>query len=89
VPFILEVTQGECPLPPEGEFSPEFRNFVSLCLEQDPEDRPPAKALLNHAFILKHRADVANLASFVRASIPEAQKRMLEDAQLTGQPPPQ
>uniref|UniRef100_H3AFW4 STE20 related adaptor beta n=1 Tax=Latimeria chalumnae TaxID=7897 RepID=H3AFW4_LATCH len=31
-------------------FSPYFQDFVELCLQQDPEKRPSANALLSHAF---------------------------------------
>ncbi|KAJ1186534.1 hypothetical protein NDU88_003315 [Pleurodeles waltl] len=31
-------------------FTPTFRNFVELCLQQEPEERPSASSLLSHAF---------------------------------------
>ena len=34
-----------------GEFSKSFKEFVSLCLNKDPEDRPSAKELMRHRFI--------------------------------------
>lgn len=40
----------------EGNFSPEFKNFVELCLQRDPRDRPSAKVLLKHPFIKKAKS---------------------------------
>jgi len=39
--------------PPEldSSFSPEFRDFVSLCLQKNPQDRPSAIDLLLHPFL--------------------------------------
>jgi len=35
----------------EGNFSKGFKEFVALCLNKDPEERPTAKDLLKHRFI--------------------------------------
>ncbi|ODV62452.1 STE20 family serine/threonine-protein kinase, partial [Ascoidea rubescens DSM 1968] len=38
-------------LPRNKNYSPEFQNFVKLCLHKNPRDRPTAKQLLRHKFI--------------------------------------
>lgn len=38
-----------------GDFSTSFKDFVRLCLQRDPRDRPTARALLEHDFIKRAR----------------------------------
>ena len=42
---------------PDGKWSLEFKNFVSMCLIKDPERRPNCDELLSHPFILNINPD--------------------------------
>lgn len=37
----------------EGNFTKAFKDFIEMCLQRDPKDRPTAKELLKHPFIRK------------------------------------
>jgi len=37
----------------QGTWSPEFHDFVSKCLQKNPDNRPTAEQLLNHPFVKK------------------------------------
>ena len=39
------------PTLPEDEFSPEFCDFINLCLNKDPNERPSCRELLDHPFL--------------------------------------
>ncbi len=48
------IRENPVPKAPEGEFSLEFCNFISVMLNKDPSERPSAASLLNHPFILQY-----------------------------------
>lgn len=45
------VLESPPPVPPPGEFSPAFCDFISHCLHPDSQSRPAASALLNHVYL--------------------------------------
>jgi serine/threonine protein kinase len=46
------IKEKPAPTLPSNEFSNEFVDFIKLCLNKDPANRPSASTLLNHPFIL-------------------------------------
>ncbi|CCG83509.1 Putative uncharacterized protein [Taphrina deformans PYCC 5710] len=48
---LFLIPKNEPPRLASGTFSSNFEDFVSLCLQKNPKDRPSAKDLLNHKFI--------------------------------------
>lgn len=52
------------PVLPTNHFSPEFVEFVEICLKKDPQLRGELKTLLNHKFIQKYKNDPVNVAWF-------------------------
>lgn len=73
--------------PPTGlthpeKWSPEFNDFVSQCLQYDPDKRPTAKLLLSHPFIKKFSKGCTLISELVTNSldqITEFRKMYLND----------
>jgi len=58
------VTESPPPtLPLDGDFTSDFHDFVNLCLQKDPADRPTAQTLLGHAWVKAHRCGSMKLAT--------------------------
>lgn len=66
---VVQIDRDEPPLPPEGEFSPELRDFCSACLQKDPQRRRTAVQLLSHPFILKHLSADVDMRSFMATAV--------------------
>lgn len=59
---LLQVLQGDVPLPPPGTCSELCRDFLALCMQPDPSRRPAATALLTHPWVAQAAAtDVKGL----------------------------
>ena len=66
--MATQIVNDMPPQLPEAEFSEEFRDFVSLCLQKDPDRRPAVEHLLLHRFIRMYDDSIRpfDLAKFVR-----------------------
>ena len=67
--FLSEASEAN----PDG-FSPDFLNFVALCLEKDPEKRPDADVLAKHPFVTLGEGEnpFSNVCAWVREHSPHA-----------------
>ncbi|XP_035696001.1 dual specificity mitogen-activated protein kinase kinase 4-like isoform X2 [Branchiostoma floridae] len=64
---LSQVVKGDPPQlnPKEHNFSPDFINFVNICLTKDASQRPKYKELLKHMFIQRYETQDVDVASFV------------------------
>jgi len=53
---LYHIAQNPSPALSGGNWSDDFRDFVSLCLEKATSDRPTARELLGHIFITRSRS---------------------------------
>eukprot|EP00753_Platysulcus_tardus_P013257 PLAT3645.5.p2 GENE.PLAT3645.5~~PLAT3645.5.p2 ORF type:complete len:367 (+),score=180.45 PLAT3645.5:135-1235(+) len=70
IEMIQLVLEADEPTLDPDEFSPEFCDFASQCLQKDPEDRLPADILLGSPWLEMHGAvsvedSVANIAAWI------------------------
>ncbi|KAK1785984.1 hypothetical protein P4O66_017732 [Electrophorus voltai] len=54
---LYHIAQNESPTLQSSEWTDYFRNFVDSCLQKLPQDRPSSEELLQHAFLLRQRAE--------------------------------
>jgi len=68
--LFLITTKGIPSLKKPDNWSLEFRKFVSMCLQLEPESRPEASQLLKHPFLLKtaHPSEIGDVIVRARES---------------------
>eukprot|EP00892_Ulva_mutabilis_P011098 jgi/Ulvmu1/8360/UM042_0066.1 len=69
IPLMIAIDRDEPPLPPEGKFSPELRDFCAACLQKDPARRRSAAQLLSHPFILQHLSADIDMRAFMATAV--------------------
>lgn len=63
---IKQVVTEDAPRLKPGEFSPDFEDMITRCLQKNWEDRPNYEDLLAHPFCMKHAAlNTTDVAAFV------------------------
>ncbi|XP_021935684.1 dual specificity mitogen-activated protein kinase kinase 6 isoform X2 [Zootermopsis nevadensis] len=62
---LKQVVKDDPPRLPAGEFSPEFEDFISQCLQKGYTARPNYNQLLLHQFIQIHQERTTNVSQFV------------------------
>ncbi|KAF2879086.1 hypothetical protein ILUMI_27095 [Ignelater luminosus] len=71
---LKQVVTDDPPRLPPGEFTPDFEDFISKCLQKKFTDRLNYDQLLNHPFCVTHAEKNTDVASFVSEilDIPES-----------------
>jgi serine/threonine protein kinase len=70
IEMVQTILESDAPKPPAGHFSPEFEEFIGVCLNKDPKQRLPAEVLLQSPWLQRNGAtsygqSVANVASWI------------------------
>jgi hypothetical protein len=65
----MQILTDDVALPSSSEFSDDFRDFCSKCVQKDPSQRPTAVQLLSHPFLLKHRTSSVDLRAFMATAV--------------------
>ncbi|EDW48970.1 dual specificity mitogen-activated protein kinase kinase 6 [Drosophila sechellia] len=72
---LRQVVEDSPPRLPEGTFSPEFEDFIAVCLQKEYMARPNYEQLLKHSFIVEHLQRNTDISEFVARilDLPDAQ----------------
>ncbi|XP_022667260.1 dual specificity mitogen-activated protein kinase kinase 6-like [Varroa jacobsoni] len=63
---LKQVVQNDPPRLPEGQFSPQYEEFIALCLQKDRDNRPRYPALLETEFLkINKNNDISDFANTV------------------------
>jgi serine/threonine protein kinase len=66
---VVQIMNNPVPIPPEGSFSDELRDFCSLCLNKHPSKRATAMQLLSHPWIVKNYSSPVDMAAFISSTV--------------------
>ena len=72
IEMVQTILESDAPKPPAGHFSPEFDEFIGVCLNKDPKHRLPAEVLLQSPWLQRNGAtsyeqSVANVAMWIQS----------------------
>lgn len=62
---LSAIVDGPPPKLPEGKFSTDAQNFVSMCLQKVPERRPTYGALLEHPWLKKYEHEDVGMSQYI------------------------
>ncbi|KAK7328980.1 hypothetical protein VNO77_23121 [Canavalia gladiata] len=62
--LIEVIVEKPSPCAPSDDFSPEFCSFISACLQKSPRDRPSARDLIKHPFIIMYEDMDVDLSAY-------------------------
>jgi len=65
--LLSNIMDDPAPLLPESDFSDHFAEFVSVCLDKDPNMRPAARDLISHPFLRQYPMDDLLLSGLMEA----------------------
>lgn len=66
--LMCAICLGDPPSPP-NDASPEFRNFIVLCLQKDAVRRPSAEKLLTHPFVRKYEGHPGVISALLQGLV--------------------
>jgi serine/threonine protein kinase len=66
--LMCAICLGDPPSPPP-DASPEFRNFISCCLQKDAGRRPSAEMLLTHPFVKKSELQPCSVSTLLQGLV--------------------
>lgn len=81
---LSAIVDGPPPKLPEGKFSADAQNFVSMCLQKIPERRPTYAALLEHPWLKKYENVDVRMSEYITNRL-NKKRELLEQ---TGEGPP-
>lgn len=62
---LKHVVEDDPPRLPTGQFSPDYQDFISACLQKESTKRPTYPQLLNMPFLQQHSASSMEISEFI------------------------